>query len=89
MYMHFLNRHMWDKSEFTCLGPYAPTGGLDKPQRYRRGKFEKLNTSYAPRGGKCRTGVNLAKCGVKFTPTREQGEIGNHRGKRRYHDPNR
>ena len=55
------------------LGPYAQTGGLDKPQRYRWGEFENRHTLYAPRRGKCRTGVNLAKCGVKFTPTREQG----------------
>ena len=73
VYTNYLLHFNLNSSVHFILGPYAPTGGLDKPQRYRWGKFEKRHTPYAPRGGKCRMGVNLAKCGVKFTPTREQG----------------
>ena len=52
---------------FIGLEPYAPTGGLDKPQIGIAGvNLKKRHTPYAPRSGKCRTGVNLAKCRVKF-----------------------
>ena len=47
----FMVRNIFWEKYFPDQGPYAPTGGLDKPQRYRGGKFEKRNTSYAPRGG--------------------------------------
>ena len=55
---------------FNHHGPYAPA-------RYRGGKFKKNEvggpTPYAPRGDKYHMGVNLANCGGKFIPTRDQG----------------
>ena len=44
-----------ERNKVNEQGPYAPTGGLDKPQRYHGGKFEKEITRMH------RQGLNVAR----------------------------